>query len=335
MDDFSMVLLSVLISTIPGIYLATKKHFLIIPNPKYDLFAVRLFYCVLSLIPLTLVFTLIPFGFILIVFFNSFPHLADEFAYLNLLCPLLSATSMVFLLKKYIVSADVPFELRPDFMDHELYVFTPHAQLNGVNSNYLRTYAPPYDRENFVYPKKRYQHKELIIGKQIGDLVLNFKYLNKINYLHTGEFVVSEDALEIFQKKNLTGYQTQPVSNSKKSSSDSDIQYHQIISLHTMPAFSLKTVVQSETHYTFLYTHVLNDNFYYKSSVMDNVFDFNVTSEILGSNAGNPYYPQRLWIVSKKAMRVLLKEFDLHKRDFIPITLVDDENNETMELCTS
>jgi len=57
---------------------------------------------------------------------------------------------------------------------------------------------------------------------------------------------------------------------------------------------------------------------------MDNAFDFNETSEILGSKLTSPYYPQRLWIVSKRVMKIFLKEFDLQRRDFIPITLVND-----------
>jgi len=238
MNVFIMALLGLLISTIPGIYLAAKNNFLMIPNPKYNRFAIRLFYCALPLIPLTLLLALFPFSLILVVFFDNYPHLADEFSYLYLLCPLLSAISWIFLLKKFIVSTDIPFELRPDFMDHELYVFMPHIRSNGINKNRLQTYSS-HDRKNIEYSKKSRQSKDPIVGKQTDNLVLNFNCLNKINYLNTGEFIVSDEALEIFQKKNLTGYQIQPVSNLKKSSSDSGKQYHQIVPLYTMPAFNV------------------------------------------------------------------------------------------------
>ena len=92
-----------------------------------------------------------------------------------------------------------------------------------------------------------------------------------------------------------------------------------------MPPFNPKTIIQSGNKHLF-YTRVLNDLFYYNSDVMDNVCDFNVTFEILGSNSREPYLPQKLWIVSNKAMRILIKEFDYRKKDFIPVVLVDEKN---------
>jgi len=99
-----------------------------------------------------------------------------------------------------------------------------------------------------------------------------------------------------------------------------------------MPSFSPKTIVQSEKKALLGFsTLVLNNFFYYNSDVMDNICDFNLTSEILGGNNGfgtnpYPYMPQRLWVVSKKAMRILLKEFGYPKRDFIPVMLANDKN---------
>ena len=311
-----LILFYFLISTLPGIYLATKKYFLIIPNPKYNRFTVKLIYCVPALTSMTFISSLIPWSFYMIFFRDYTPFLVEKFTiYIALLCPLSAAILLIFILKKYVISTDNPPECQPNFMNHELYIFTPYARIKDVT---------------LEYPKKSQKHKELDIGKQVGDLVLNLKRLNKLNYTtSTGEFVVNEEALKIFQKNNLTGYRIQPVLDSKKSSSDSSIRYHQIIPLHTMPPFSPKTIVRSGTTslFSLFYTFVLNDLYYYNSSVMDVVFDFNLTSEYLGSNEGVPYLPQRLWIVSKKAMRILLKEFGQQRRAFIPIILVDDEKS--------
>ena len=60
---------------------------------------------------------------------------------------------------------------------------------------------------------------------------------------------------------------------------------------------------------------------------METVSDFNVMVEILGAHDGYPYRPQKLWIVTKKAMECLLTEFGQNKRDFIPVMLVDDEKD--------
>jgi len=90
-----------------------------------------------------------------------------------------------------------------------------------------------------------------------------------------------------------------------------------------MPPFSPRTVIQPKTQPLFS-TLVLNDHFYYNSTVMNEIFDFNITFEFLGSNTGIPYHPQKLWIVSKKIMEIFLKEFGQNKRDFIPVILADE-----------
>jgi len=307
--DYITIILFFLFSIVPGIYLASKKYFLVVPNPKYNRFAFKLIYCIPALGSLTLMLSIIPLS-VLIIFSNHYPHLVDELIYIGLLCPLLISIFLILFLKKYVIRTDVPFECQEDFFDHELYVFIPYTRIEPLN---------------IVYPKKRYKHRELDIGTQSGNLVLNLKYLIKVNYTSTGGLVVREEALEIFQKNNLTGYRLQPVSSSKKSSADLDKKYHQIIPLCVMPSFSPKTIVRSGT-YPMFHTLVSDNLFYYNSSVMESVSDFNVTFEYLGSNEGVPYFPQRLWIVSNKAMRILLRDLDQKRRVFIPVTLIDNED---------
>ena len=310
-----MIQLYFLLSTLPGIYLATKKYFMVIPNPKYNRFIIKLLYCVPALGSLTLILSLFPL-YTFILFFDDFtPFLVEKFTiYITLLCPLLTSIFLISILKKYFIRTDLPPEFRPDFMDHELYVFMPHNQI----------FRGAFQNTKYESQIKGTSNK-LLISKQIGNLILDFKILNQINFTATGALVINEEALEIFQKNNLTGYQMQPVSDSNKSSSVSDVLYHQVIPLNTMPSFSTKTIVQSKNT-PHLRVFVLNDLFYYNADVMNNVFDFNVTSEILGSHDYVPYLPQRLWVVSKKAMIILLKDFKQTKRDFIPVILVNDEN---------
>ena len=306
-----------LLSTLPGIYLATKKYFMVIPNPKYNRFVIKLLYCVPFLGSFTLLFSLFPW-FVFILFFDDFtPFLVEKFTiYITLLCPLLTSILFILILKKYFIRKDLPPEFRPDFMDHELYVFMPHNQI----------FRGAFQNTKYESPVKGTSNK-LWIPKQMGNLILDFKILNKINYTAASAFVINEEVLEIFQKNNLTGYRIQPVSNSNKSSSTSDVSYHQVIPLNTMPSFSPKTIVQSKNT-PYLRVFVRDDIFYYNADVMDNVFDFNATSEILGSHDRFPYSPQKLWIVSKKVMIVLLKECGCQKRDFIPVMLVGGEKED-------
>ncbi|MCL2142030.1 MAG: hypothetical protein FWH46_04050, partial [Methanimicrococcus sp.] len=249
-----LILFYFLISAIPGIYLATKKYFLVILNPKYNRFIIRLLYCVPSLTPFVLVLSLFPlFGFD--VYFNNFSQiLVEKFTiYIALLCPLLTSLLFIIILKKYFIRTDIPPEFWPNFMNHELYVFIPHIRIIGGS----------YYHTRFEYPKKR-EPDQLLIGKQIGNLILDFKKLKDINYTSTGEFVISEKVLDIFQKNNLTGYQIQPVLDYNKSSSSE--LYYQIIPKYTMPLFSSETSVHSKKTPQ-LRVFVLNDLFYYNSCV--------------------------------------------------------------------
>jgi len=50
METPTLIFLTFLLSAIPGIYLATKKYFLIFHNRKYDLFIIKLIYCVPAMV---------------------------------------------------------------------------------------------------------------------------------------------------------------------------------------------------------------------------------------------------------------------------------------------
>jgi len=204
--NYYVILFYILISTLPGIYLATKKYFLVFTNRKYNLFGIRLIYCVPAMAAWTLLLSLFP----LVVFYV---FLVDKFPiYIVLLCPLLASIFLTLIFEKYIIRKDIPFELRSDFMNHDLYVFIPDVR-NRIDSNYAyRGRYTAYILENssdYVYPKRSAKQfsKQLFFGKQISNLILNFKLLNEINFTFTGEFVVNNKALQIFQENNLTGYQ--------------------------------------------------------------------------------------------------------------------------------
>jgi len=316
MDSGYLIGFYILISTLPGIFLATKKYFLIIQNPKYNRFIIKLFYFVPSMTVFTLILSLLPWAVYRIFLYDYSQFLIDKFTiYIALLCPLSASIFLIYIFRKYVVRTDLPPEFRPDFMDHKLYVFMPHSIM-----------IDPFQyHTKYIYPKKR-DSDELLIGKQVGNLIFDFKILRQINYTITGEVIVNENTLEIFQKYDLTGYQTQPVTDYNKPPSHSGI-FYQIIPMNTMPPFSPKTIIRVKRTPK-LRVFVRNDIFYYNADVMDNVFDFNATSEILGSHDRFPYSPQKLWIVSKKVMIVLLKECGCQKRDFIPVMLVGGEKED-------
>ena len=73
---------------------------------------------------------------------------------------------------------------------------------------------------------------------------------------------------------------------------------------------------------------LINDDvIYYGKSGTDGSLDFNKTVESFGANNGMPYVYQKFWIVSHKTMTVFMNRFDMEKRDFIPVILIDDEKD--------
>jgi len=136
--------------------------------------------------------------------------LADKFTNsIVLLCPLLASIFWIFIFEKYLIRKNIPFEFQPNFLNHKLYVFIPDVRTESGSASMpnilLHTVAP--FNTNFVYPAKKDLKKQLVFGKQIDSLIMDFKFLNRVNFTTTGELVVNDEALKIFQRNNLTGYQ--------------------------------------------------------------------------------------------------------------------------------
>jgi len=216
--DFIPLLIPIFISLLPGFYLASRKNFLFFVNKanqnSFSAFLLRLFILIPGSSIFVLAFLFVSYFFLVFSFHSSVfmiseiindwtpPSISffDGFSTISvgliIILSMIGGFLFILLFKKSIMKDDIndiPFEFRPDFMDHELYVFIPYARVKGGDLD---------------YPVIKNRNKELIIGKQTGNLVLNSKELKTINYTTTGEFVVSEEALEIFQKYDLTGYQT-------------------------------------------------------------------------------------------------------------------------------
>jgi hypothetical protein len=312
-----LILFYFLISTIPGVYLATKKYFFVIPNEKYNIFFVRLIFSVPALTIFVLLLSLIPLLFE--VFLEDFSnYLIGYFGrYIILGMPALASLITILFFEMFCLRKDMPFEFQNDFMNHELYVFMPEQRI--VGGNYYKT--------KFTYPKKR-ESKELLVGIQAEDLILDLKILEKydVAYTHNGEIVVGKNALDIFSLNNLSGYYTKHIKDHRNPLFVSDNKKFQIFSQCNLPKMALKTKI-CHTRVPWLAICVHNDLIYYDKKILNNVSDFNRSFEVFGSHDGFPYAPQHLWIVTNKAMKVLINELNQQKRDFIPVNLVDDEKN--------
>ena len=309
-----LILFYFLFSTIFGIYMATKKYFIVIPNEKYNIFLVKLIFFVPTLAGLVFVSSapiLLIFGGILPDFSN---YLIETFGrYIILGIPISLSLITILFFEKYYLRKDMPFEYRPDFADHELYVFIPIQRIRGGN----------YYKTRFINPTER-ETEELLIGVQDENLIMDFKILEEydIAYTHTGEIVVSEETLDLFHANNLSGFYTQPVKDYRKLPFESEKTFSQLFSQLTLPKMAAETKI-CITHISQLNVCARNDLIYYDKTVLENACDFNKSLEVFGSRDGIPYAPQHLWIVTHKVMRILINELNQNKRDFIPINLAD------------
>ena len=319
-----LILFYFLISAIPGIYLATKKYFFVIPNEKYNTFFVRLIFSVPALTIYVLLLSLIPllFDFFLEDFSD---YLIGNFSrYIILGIPGFVSLITILFFEKYCIRKDMPFEFQADFMEHELYVYMPNQK---IISN--RKYKTKY-----VYPTEQ-KPKEFLIGTQCENLMMDFKILKNYDIVRTynGEIVISENALNLFNSNNLSGFYTRPVKNNRKTSSIQEPI--QLIPQYNLPKMASQTricivrvpwsKVNTRIKDWLLASYAHNDLIYYNKSVLENISDFNQSYEAFGSYDGFPYAPQKLWIVTNKVMKILIEDLNQNKKDFIPIHLVDDE----------
>jgi len=305
-------ILCFLLILFPLIYLAGHSFFFFTPNKKRNSFIIRLFF----LTPGTLI---ISFGFcvfvwsIFFVFFENFSYsVYNIFGYYSLLpLPLFVSSFLLLFSKKYILRKDIPPEFQSDFFDYDLYVYMP--SIREVD-----------DRPAVKIHSNTASISQLVNGPD-RDLVLNCNDLPDKNILFTkyGGIIINNFASSIFETNNLTGYRSRPIFE-KKTISPSNIYMH-IISSSLPPLSPLTKITKAKFPYRSL---VKNDQVYYNSTILKEASDFNRSFEYFGSNSILPYPPQRLWIVSNKAMKVLINELNQNKRDFIPVHLVDDENPE-------
>jgi hypothetical protein len=301
---------------LPGFYLATKKYFLVIVNKKFNIFPIRLLFTIPAGIMFSFLVTLI--SVLIFGLFLKFILPFDDYFPILLI---LSSLFVTFSFKKYFIRNDLPPEYDPNFMNYELYVYMPLQKI--PQNEYNRFGIPPGIRLG----------KDLFVGIQKEDLKLHFKSLqgNDIVFTEFGEIVVSDKALSIFSKygfNDLFGtrhVQAISVKLNNHLPYNLNEKYYQLLSTSVMLPLDPKTEIKKVIANFSTRHYVVDNKFYYNRKIMENISDFNVTFEILGANDGSPYRPQKLWIVTNKAMEFLLTEFDQQKRDFIPVMLVDDE----------
>ena len=190
--------------------------------------------------------------------------------------------------------------------EYELYIFRPLQMYRHFGGKFSAKFKPSGE--------KGVLRTEI----QTTDLVVRERDLKNVSFAFTfnGEIVVSEEALQILNEENLTGFNTRIIQNKETSSAFDN--YFQLVSTHLMPRAANGTKMT-----------VYDNKIFYDRGVLSSVLDFNQSLEALRFMYGGIYLfdgisPQRHWIVSKKARSVLINKLGQNDFDFIPVKLIDE-----------
>ena len=336
LSDIPFIILWLLFLNLSGIYLASKKNFLIFFNKKMDAFPIRLFFLIPGTFALNFGFAFLTYLLYLIVVMiaalmsASYPDGLNEIGISGLIIlSIIGNLLTITYFKKYILRDDLPSEYRTDFMEYELYVFMPADKRISDHDAYdmpkkiqvrdLRINSKKIDSIN-LFSK--------IYSPHFSETALSYEDLKKdLLFTRFGALIVSNKMIEMFEKNNLTGYQLRNIWDEKTKRNLST--HFQLVSTSEMPQMSSQTKIKRGLLGGAL---IPDAKVYYDSFVLNHVSDFNQTSEYIGTIFGNPYFHQKIWIVSKKATEILINQFGRQKKEFIPIMLVDDEKKNKIGL---
>jgi hypothetical protein len=316
----SYELLFLLMAALPGIYLATKKNFLHTPNPKYNLFILRLLFTV----PLFILFNGLVSSTIVYTTPYSFPSFSEGFVqtfgyYAVSVVPLFFSIIIIIIIKKYLPAFDIPSTHK----NFDLYLYIPADSL--PSSRALGTKCE-------IINKSRGK-EELLIRSIVGDLIIDGRYMRGKNIsieLYFGAIIVTEEALEILKEENLSGFypKTVKIVNGFSPFSKWDpaerLKCYQLACNRLMPKLSPLTMIKISRYPLKI---AVKNKFYYHHQVLSEVSDFNLTAEYFGSEYGDPHFVQRNWIITKKARDVLINRLGQEEANFKPVYLVDDDGN--------
>lgn len=305
----------IIVSAVPGLWLAAQKNFLVIPNRNYDIFPVRF----LFMAPLVFCVLLLSGSSDLIIgiaFPELYQTLPERFGiYIGLLEPLCVSLVTIPAVRLFILRKDMPPEKDPDFMNCDLYVYQPKAKIQtfGISKQNC------LDADTFSVG-------DIYMNTKAGDHFTEKEAIKRSDILLTnrGEMIASPRAVDLFSAYGLTGFGASPISI-KGLGGDEKFYgpFYRIRSLHKMPHMAPPTVVRKRS---LINTEVwiVDDLIYYDPDAISSADDFNESLEDIGSTEGFPYWPQPLQIVSNRVMKLFIDEFGQHRGDFIPVHCNDD-----------
>ena len=283
-----LYIIYIVICSFPAFYFASKRNFVVIPNQKFNSFLFRLIFILPTFLILIFVLSLILSSFLQII-------ISNDSLMVNIIASFTIGLMIIILLEKYAIKQDLPPQLRPDFMEYDLYIFTPKNI--DIRNTLLR------DIESKRKNKNKSQN-------------LNHIEHNGIIFTREGELIIAQNTLSLFEEKELTGFQAIPIENT---------DYYKVLAIHTMPPFSDKTTINIGYSPERL---VFDGNIFYNNANTKQAFDLNRSYESVGRDSNLLYFSyikQNYWILSNKTVNFFINELKMSKRDFIPINLIIDK----------
>lgn len=295
------VFLFILICFIPALAAAHKKYFIIIPNRRYDTF----FWRFVIAFPFLTFFSFL-FSFFWVPAIEKSPAVTHVFGDYGILIPAVVINLFfVFFLRYAVFKNEIPFEFQDDFEAYDFYLFVPPFE---VEDDYVFRSISDLDA---------YYEGHI-------EVTVDLSKLSGKSFVMTrhGELIARQDVLTLFHENDLSGFTAINIRDTKSGVFSSD--HFLIIADNIFVPFSdikyKKTFRVGGSRERI----VFDGKIFCRSSVLNQLSDFNRSSYSLGSRAAMDYSPQKFWILSKKTVMVLINEIGQPKRNFRPVYLDDD-----------
>ena len=341
----------ILISSVFGLWLASRKTFIIIPNSEYNTYLTRAFFSVpYSVILISLICAL---SYLPVIAFpadsGNVPSFLQDYMTFSCIEALILDLIFIAVCHFYIIPGKYPEEIRKDFNEHEFYLFRPISydfvisrqrpdkeRVTGDVSSYDTAADPCSTAESsqdgvrdaglpeFYFRTPKNKDMNILSGKD-------------------GLLILRKDAAEILEDKGLTGYHLKPVvcaSDRKRYADkakdtekqtdpvhkpDSDHpenRYFRLYPEKRLPAVSEKTVFEVRKSSV----AVKDEDVYYNLSDINVFKDFNEMNEETGKRADR----SRKLILSAKAVKIFISEFGYGRIDFVPVHFIGDQPDDSV-----
>ena len=295
------ILFSFLPCFVPAVYLARSRTYLIISNEECNSFFYRLFFLMPCISFAVFVSSMITETVLSIIL----PVPSEYEIWLLFPSSCLTAGLVILYYRKFVLLPDMPQEHRPDFTEHEFYLFIPPFCIHSDIHTVLSTWTSPYPESFFE-------------GHKI--IRLNTKHIRNRHFVFTdaGEIVIDETAADRLRKSGLTGFILIPVLDSVTGKLSGS--YYQLLSVSVLPEWSEETDIRP--YYAWDCIEYSGKICYIRSDIR---YDLNRSNESVDPYVAVFFGYQHYWILSRKAVLFFIEEFGQAKKDFQAVRLVSEE----------